>query len=151
MPTPVTDIEIRNATDADCAPLAPLLEQLGYPTTAAEIAPRLKRFGIHGPAVALVAAKQGSVVGVATGHLMATIHAATEGAYLTTLVVSSEVRGQGIGRLLVEAIEAWAREHNCKRLIVTTALHRTETHKFYERLEFDFTGRRYVKKLSPAK
>jgi GNAT superfamily N-acetyltransferase len=147
----VSDIQVRNATAADCGALAPLLDQLGYPTTEAEILPRLRRFGIHGPAVALVATREGKVVGVATGHLMATIHAATEGAYLTTLVVSSEVRGQGIGRMLVEAIEDWARGHGCNRLIVTTALHRTETHKFYERLEFDFTGRRYVKKFPPAK
>jgi hypothetical protein len=49
----MSDVEIRNATEADCAALAPLLDQLGYPTTAAEIAPRLKRFGIHGSAIAL--------------------------------------------------------------------------------------------------
>lgn len=144
----MSDVEIRNATDADCEALAPLLDQLGYPTNAAEVAPRLRRIGAHGSAIALVATLRGRVVGVATGHLMATIHAPTEGAYLTTLVVSSEVRGQGFGRQLVNAIEAWAREHRCNRLTVTTALHRTETHKFYERLDFDFTGRRYMKKLA---
>ena len=46
---------------------------------------------------------------------------------------------------MVKAIEEWARSHGCKRVTVTTGLHRAGAHQFYERLGFEHTGRRYAK------
>jgi GNAT superfamily N-acetyltransferase len=42
---------------------------------------------------------------------------------------------------------ARARELGCARLTLTTHLRRAEAHAFYERLGFEFTGRRYVRML----
>jgi ribosomal protein S18 acetylase RimI-like enzyme len=47
----------------------------------------------------------------------------------------------------VAELEAFARQHGCDRIIVTTANHRDGAHRFYDRLGYEFTGRRYAKSL----
>jgi GNAT superfamily N-acetyltransferase len=69
-------------------------------------------------------------------------------AMLTALVVREDTRGRGVGRALVAAVEHWARERGAGRVVVTTALRRAGAHAFYERLGFEFTGRRYVKSIT---
>ena len=53
------------------------------------------------------------------------------------LVVDSEYRKQGIGKLLMNEIEEIARNHNCKRLELDSAFHRTIAHDFYARIGFE--------------
>lgn len=63
------DVGVRLATEADATALAPLLATLGYPTTASLVAGRLARLAAFGgSAVALVAARDGDVVGLVTAH-----------------------------------------------------------------------------------
>jgi hypothetical protein len=45
-------------------------------------------------------------------------------------------------------VQAWALERGADRLVVTTALHRADAPTFYERLGFEHTGRRYVRRLA---
>jgi GNAT superfamily N-acetyltransferase len=52
-----------------------------------------------------------------------------------------------VGRELVAALEALARSHDCVRISVTSAEHRDGAHAFYQRLGYDYTGRRFAKKL----
>ena len=139
-------LEIRGATSADAPVLATLLGHLGYPADAAEIPERLERLCATGDD-AFVAVRDGAVVGLATVHSRAVLHAARPVAQLTALVVPPEQRGRGIGRALVARAEKWGRDHGANRLVVTTALHRAEAPRFYERLGFEHTGRRYVKVL----
>jgi GNAT superfamily N-acetyltransferase len=61
--------------------------------------------------------------------------------------VPPEMRGQGVGRALVDEAERWGKAHGADRLVVTTALHRADAPVFYERLGFEHTGRRYVKQF----
>jgi ribosomal protein S18 acetylase RimI-like enzyme len=53
------------------------------------------------------------------------------------LVVDSEYRNQGIGKLLMNEIEQTAKKHECKRLELDSAFHRTNAHAFYEKLRFE--------------
>ncbi len=108
---------------------------------------RLTRLAEWGRAVAFVAEVDGKVVGVATAHTLASIHAERDVAWLTTLVVAQDARHRGVGRALVAAAEGWARTHDCQRLSVTTALHRDDAHAFYDRLGYQHSGRRYTKVL----
>jgi GNAT superfamily N-acetyltransferase len=64
-------------------------------------------------------------------------------ALVTALVVSEEHRGGGFGRRLLEAVDAWGRARGCLKFVVTTANHRAGAHQFYERLGWEWTGRRY--------
>ena len=139
-------IEVRRATESDAPVLAALLAHLGYPADAVELPARLERLRAAGDD-ACVALMDGGVTGLATVHSRTVLHAARSVAQLTALVVLPEARGRGIGRALVAWAEQWARDHGANRLVVTTALHRAEAPRFYERLGFDHTGRRYVKHL----
>ena len=96
----------------------------------------------------MVATDGGEVVGLATVHLRHALNHAAPLAQLSLLVVDERVRGRGVGRALVAAAEAWAREQGCHRMIVTTALQRSDAHAFYERIGYAHTGRRYGKDFS---
>ena len=139
-------VTIRLAAGSDAHSLATLLGHLGYPAAAADVPPRLERLRGAGDE-AFVAEIDGVVVGLATAHTRAVLHAALPVAQLTALVVPPDARGRGVGRALVAQVEQWSRARGAERLVVTTALHRAEAPHFYERLGFDHTGRRYMKPL----
>ena len=139
-------VTIRPATDADAAALASLLAHLGYPADAAELPERLQRLRSAGDD-AFVADVDGATAGLATVHSRSVLHAARPVVQLTALVVPPEMRGRGVGRALVDEAERWGKAHGADRLVVTTALHRADAPPFYERLGFEHTGRRYVKRF----
>jgi GNAT superfamily N-acetyltransferase len=68
-------------------------------------------------------------------------------ALIMALVVTAGARGFGVGRALVDRADAVARSLGSTRLLVTTHVRRADAHAFYERLGFEFTGRRYVRAL----
>ena len=142
-------VEIRNAAASDAAALAPLLEELGYPASPADIAARLA--GLREPqSTALVATGAGGeLLGLIGLHRLPVLQAAAPPCYITALVVASAARGRGIGRRLLAAAEEWARRAGSSRLVVTSAEHRAEAHAFYERAGFPYTGRRFARVLSP--
>jgi N-acetylglutamate synthase-like GNAT family acetyltransferase len=139
---------IRDARTEDSAAIADLLGQLGYPTTAEMVEARLERLASVGETV-VVANLDGSVVGLASLRLSPSIEYDTPAGQLASLVVDEAHRGAGIGRSLVEAMEAEARRLGCGAVFLTTAAHRADAHAFYERLGFEHTGRRYAKIFGP--
>jgi GNAT superfamily N-acetyltransferase len=141
-----TAVRIRPATDAEAPAIASLLAHLGYPADPAELPERLRRMRAAGDD-AFVAELNDTPVGLATVHARAVLHVARPVAQLTALVVPPEMRGRGVGRALVAEAERWGRERGADRLVVTTALHRAEAPLFYERLGFEHTGRRYVRRF----
>ena len=141
---------IRRAEANDAHALSELLTQLGYPSSASEISARLDTLAKYEGAIALVAINGfGEVVGLVTGHLVPSIHDNQPVAWLTTLVVLEDARGAGIGSSLGGQIEQWAVKSGAKRLAVTSATHREEAHAFYEKRDYDRTGVRFGKRLSP--
>ena len=146
METVRTTTHVRDAEAGDADALARLCGQLGYPSSTEAVLQRLERL-VRSGARALVATsgREGDVMGLATVHLRSMINHEAPLAQLTLLVVDEERRSQGVGRALVDQAEAWARAQGCRRIIVTTALHRTGAHAFYERIGYAHTGRRYGK------
>jgi N-acetylglutamate synthase-like GNAT family acetyltransferase len=150
-PLPARHVRIRRATVADAASLATLLGELGYPTAEGQVPGRLRRLAADPRAVAFVAEREGRIVGVATIHMFDGLHADDSLAQLTLLVVGAGERGAGIGRRLVEAVEGVARAGGCHRIFVTTAEYRAGAHAFYQRLGYEYTGRRFARKLEAAR
>ena len=138
---------IRVASAADAVAIAALAGALGYAADAADIPPRLAALESAGRAVALVAEVEGRVVGLITSHILATLHHTEPVALLTTLVVSEDARGAGVGRELVRAAEEWARGEGAQRMSVTSGLQRADAHQFYLRLGYAQTGLRFGKVL----
>lgn len=127
---------IRPARPADAADLCVLIGQLGYRMPEAELADRIARRADAESEAALVAADGPKVVGLIALSWSTMLHMTAPTARITTLVVGEEIRGRGVGRQLVEAGAALAREAGCAILELTTALQRDDARKFYEALGF---------------
>jgi len=140
------DLTIRDARAADAPAIAELLGQLGYPTEPGAALARLERLVIVGDRV-FVAEVDERVVGLAHLHVSPTIEHEHPAAKLGALVVDQQHRGRGIGRVLVEAVEAEARARGSGVFFVTTAERRDDAHAFYESFGLERTGRRYGRTL----
>jgi GNAT superfamily N-acetyltransferase len=141
------DLTIRDAQAADAEAIASLLGQLGYPAGPGSVGSRLERLVIVGDRV-VVAELDERVVGLAHLHVSPTIEHERPAAKLGALVVDESHRGEGIGRALVEAMEAEAHARGCCIFFLTTAERRDDAHVFYVGLGLERTGRRYGRTLS---
>lgn len=78
----------------------------------------------------LIAKKDGVVLGTATAICSTLL----TGSFLVVedVVVREDTRGQGVGRLLMEAIDDYAKEKNADYTILVSSGFRKGAHKFYE-------------------
>jgi GNAT superfamily N-acetyltransferase len=139
---------IRAATLDDAPALAALATHMGYPATPEAMHERLARIVGRDDYETFVAERDGRAVGfVGVMHGLSYVY---DPPYARLLVLSVEPgeRGRGMGAALVAAAERWARERGAAQLHLTTALHRDGAHRFYERLGYERTGARYVRKLA---
>jgi ribosomal protein S18 acetylase RimI-like enzyme len=61
--------------------------------------------------------------------------------YLSTLAVAPEAQGQGAGRQLLAAAEAYAHQHGCTRVLISVLSARPELVAWYERHGYQRTGK----------
>lgn len=140
-------LRVRVATVADASALARLLGELGYPVAPDALIPRLERMLARDDQHVLIAEDQGGTRGVLALHVFPMLEYDQDAAMITALVIAEGARGTGIGRQLVERGAELARAAGARRFMVTTHNRRAGAHAFYEKLGFEFTGRRYVKEL----
>ena len=140
---------IREAASADLERIAALFGQLGYPNDAAQLARRLAAVPAGDTMRVLVAQQGDTVAGVAVVHVMAPLHVPNRWALLSALVVDDAQRSGGIGAALLQAAEAFAREHGCAQLELSSNVARTRAHRFYERQGYREKRMRFVKMLMP--
>jgi GNAT superfamily N-acetyltransferase len=112
--------------------MAGLSDVLGYPTTEAELAPRLARLLASVTDTILVAEQSGQVVAWIHGAEQELLETGCR-CEILGLVVDSACRRLGIGRHLLAAVESWARERGLPEVSVRSAIARSESHPFYER------------------
>jgi predicted N-acetyltransferase YhbS len=137
---------IRSAEPRDCRSLAGLIGQLGYDVTAEEVAERLAVTSAEGRLV-LVAELDGEVVGCLSTSVMRVLHRPAPVGRISMMVVDEALRGRGIGAALVRAAEEALAERGCRLVEVTSNVRRAEAHGFYERLGYERTSVRLVRKL----
>lgn len=131
-----TEIRVRRARSSDAAQLTPLCGQLGYPSGEEEVRGRLS--GIEStPLHALWVAEtgDGTLAGFLNAFVMRTIDTDAR-VEVAALVVDDAQRSRGVGQLLIEQVEAWARENGCKLIGLRSNVIRDRAHKFYERLGY---------------
>lgn len=139
-------MRIRAAVAHDSIDIAPLLSQLGYPTTPDAVAARFARVAGNESDAAWVAVDDtASVIGFAAGHITWLYELDRPVAELTSLIVDEALRGSGAGRALVSAFEEWVTAAGCVRATVASAFHRTGAHAFYERLGYAQLAKKYEK------
>jgi GNAT superfamily N-acetyltransferase len=145
---------IRPAVPSDAASLVPLLADLGYPDSLAEsVHKRLEVWSAETRSRVLVAERDGVVVGLLALSAIPFIERDGWWGRVVALVTAESVRGQGVGRELMDCAEKLAREFGCVRMEVTSANRREGAHAFYERIGYvnnaDRSGR-FLKQLSPS-
>jgi GNAT superfamily N-acetyltransferase len=141
------DLTTRDGRLEDAAAIAGLLTQLGYPCDDSDVEERIDRLQIVGDRI-VVAEVEGKVAGVAHLQVTPALERDAPVARIGALVVDEALRGQGVGRALVEAVETEARLRGCELIYLTTSEQRDDARAFYERLSFEPTGRRYSRTLS---
>ena len=140
-------VAIRDAIIEDYATIARLLGELGYPSTPDGVRQRLARLLPRDDTRVFVAERGASILGALAVHRMPVLTSINDIAMILALVVSEGARRTGIGRRLVDRAEEQARLWRCGRIMVTSAERRAEAHTFYERLGYEYTGRRFAKTL----
>ena len=125
-------ITIRNAELNDLPELINLCTELGYPSNDDQINQRLQKLLKSPSDVVYVAVKKTEVIGWI--HVFTSLRLESDPfAEIGGLVVSSEHRNKGIGRMLVNAADKWAIEKGFSKIRVRSRIERTDTSRFYER------------------
>jgi GNAT superfamily N-acetyltransferase len=120
-----------------------MLTELGYPTAAVDVAPRLALVRREGGEVFLAEDPRLGPLGLMSLAKHAVLHASGSVAQITALVTTPAARRRGVGRALVNAARDWAARQGCIRLTVTSAERRADAHAFYPACGMPYTGRRF--------
>jgi GNAT superfamily N-acetyltransferase len=123
---------LRPARPGDAGRLAELCGQLGYPSSPQSLRRRLS--GIlpdEDQAVYVAQGPDGDVVGWVHVALRPLLLAGPQ-AEIRGLVVDQAHRRRGLGRLLMERAERWARDRGCLAVHLRSNVDREETPFFYE-------------------
>lgn len=122
---------MRVARPADAAALAALSTQLGYPSSEPQVRERLRLLD-DPERTLLVAESGGEAVGFIDVHVQRTVEEDPYGE-VGGLAVADGHRGSGLGKALLEAAAAWARERGLAHLWIRANLARgPAAHGFYE-------------------
>lgn len=139
---------IRGATNEDVDGINVLSKELGYESDVEDTRKRLEyllRKPLHR---IFVAETGGQVVGYITFEHYEIVYY-EPGINITALVVKAEHRKKGIGKLLLDAAENYARENGLAYVRLNSGSQRVEAHEFYRNNGYDSEKdqKRFVKDL----
>jgi predicted N-acetyltransferase YhbS len=140
-------VMLRRATEADAKSVALLLSELGYPSREVDVRDRLCRSLHRHSSCSLVAQSENEIIGLINAELVPYFPNGSTICRVTALIVGSQYRGRGVGKKLLAGAAGFAREHHCVGIEITSAEHRLEAHRFYERLGFSRTSSRFFQAL----
>jgi GNAT superfamily N-acetyltransferase len=130
------EIRVRAARPADAERLAVLCGQLGYPSSVERVRARLDQVQQdEGNAVLVAEGADGQVIGWVQVYVRPLV-VDDLNAEVGGLVVDDRKRSEGVGRLLMEEAEAWARAHGCVAVNVRSNVIRERAHHFYETIGY---------------
>jgi len=127
------EICIRKASLDDVQVLVDLTGQLGYKISVSLLAQNLRAYLQDPDRSLFVADIDGGVVGYIAMDAAITFHREGKHVRVVSLVVDRLHRGRGLGALLLQAGECWAKEQNGWVIEVTSSSAREKegTHDFY--------------------
>jgi len=147
----MAELMIRKAVPEDAEQIAGLLQELGYPNTATFAGSKIMELSRSDNDRLLVAEEDSAVIGVGHLHVCELFHEPGSLGRIMAIVVRDSHRRSGVGRLLLNTIEAVAREAGCTKMEITSGVHRDGAHAFYESLGYIEKPRRFVKVLDGGK
>lgn len=141
---------IRQMKLEDVINIEQLMDQLGYPSTNAQLQSRFNQLLSLNDYQTYVAEYNANIVGFIG---MAKQYAYEfDGPYLRilALVVDENIRRQNIGQKLMDAAESWGRENDCVAATLNSGNRpeRIGAHRFYEALGYAGKSTGFSKKLT---
>lgn len=136
MDNPVTNLVIREVTQADAPQVAALLTQLGYPSSTADVTSRLAYWQGDPTSLILLAERDKQAVGCVSMHAIPYLERTGRWLRVESLVVDESARGTGTGRALLTAAEDNARRWGCLAVEITSARSRDAAQAFYRRMGY---------------
>jgi GNAT superfamily N-acetyltransferase len=140
---------VRDARPEDVEELTSLMTDLGYPTTLEEFKVRFENISAHPDYRTIVAVANGEMVGMA--GLSKNIFYEMNGNYMRILafVVKKNSRKLGVGKILIEVAESWAREQELHTVVISSGnrAERDAAHVFYQKMGYAIKSSGFVKKL----
>jgi GNAT superfamily N-acetyltransferase len=122
---------VRPPEPGDYDKMADLAGQLGYECTGKEVRARLDEMqDTNQYAVYVAVLPGGRIAGWIGVYLFRTVELDSS-AEISGLVVDQQVRSRGIGKVLLDAAEEWARSHGCSAISVRANVMRDRAHRFY--------------------
>jgi len=140
-------VSLRRPIEADANLIASLLAELGYQSGEADVRYRLRRSLNSDTSCFLVAQSASEVIGFVSAELVPYFPNGSTICRITGLVVSTLHRGNGVGKKLLAGAVDFARENHCSGIEITSAEHRLDAHRFYQRLGFTRTSFRFFQTL----
>ncbi len=134
-------ITLRQACESDLPHILKLYAQLGQDDgsvlpldAAAGIYARIKSYPDYSIHVAL---DEERVIGTFALLIMDNLgHVGTPSAILEDVVVAEDLRGQGVGKLMMEYANELCRRKGCYKMTFSSNINREAAHRFYETLGF---------------
>lgn len=141
-------LSMRKAKDTDVSSLCDLMGQLEERVVAPyEMQNRLQLLAGRVDHQLFVCEKNGSVVGLLGFRIRENLEEVTQFGEVSVIVVSSDERGQGIGKFMMQYAEQLTKETGCIGTWLVSGFGRGETtHDFYKGLGYEITGYRFVKR-----
>lgn len=143
---------IRRANFEDLSILQELTHQLGYKIDLSVLSENMKAYLEEEDCSLLVAMIGKDVVGYIALDAAQTFHRKGKHMRVVSLVVKKEQRKRGIGRLLLQAGEEWAKKMGCWVIELTSSHQRQKegTHDFYQKEGYLKEASAYFSKLLPS-
>lgn len=141
-------MRIRSMRAGDAGEIAALCEQLGYPSTPAQVAHRFGLLAERPESAVFVAEDEDEA---ADERIAGFVHVqgrlAVESdprAEIAGLVVDEARRSAGVGRVLVAAAERWAADRGYDEVTLRSNVARERAHRFYQSLGYAITKSSHV-------
>lgn len=141
-------MRVRDATSDDWPAVSALLAELGRPDVRgaddeAKHERGFERYLERDDTVALVAERDGRVVGFVDVEFRQRLNFLAPQAWIPDLVVAEDARGAGAGRALLAEAERRARTRGCWGITLESANWREASHAFYEHLGWAASGKAF--------
>jgi len=142
------NISIRKATFDDLESIYLLICELEEQHLDGELFEIIFLKNINNPDIHYLAAVLNNrIVGFLSLHVQHILHHSKPTCELQELNIKSELRGSGIGAMLMKEAERIAYELNLEEIELTTKIHRDRAQAFYKKLGYTHTHNKFVKKL----
>jgi GNAT superfamily N-acetyltransferase len=129
---------MRAASASDAKEVASLLALLGYPTTPKRARDQLRHGTDHGSEVIVAETPDHKVAGFVSLQHVYMLAEDKRACRLSAIAVREDVRGHGVGKALVEAVETRAREVGASVVWISSGFRpeRASAHRLYTSLGY---------------